>query len=418
MAVHGEFERAIFYGVDESRLWVRMMEMAAIGRVGETGVNRPAFSDEDARARRLLYQWGMKQGLVAHQDAVGNLFLRYEGTRPQLPAVLAGSHLDSQPMGGRFDGTYGVLAALEAITVFRELGIQLERSLEVVAWSNEEGSRFAPGAMGSQVFSGTLGIAEVLSVRDASGTTVQEAARRTIEMLPEASLRAAHQPPAAYLEAHIEQGPILERQDAPVGVVTGIQGCAWLEIEVVGEAAHAGTVPEEFRRDALVAAIQLIESLRRECLSLSSDCRFTVGRMNVRPNSSNTIPGSVVFTIDLRHPDTETFANLLRRLRAASIPRPFALTIRELFRHQPESFRPEIVNTIEDVAASVRRPAVRLVSGAFHDALFVARCCPVGMIFVRCRNGVSHNPGEYAQSADLADGARVLAVALYRLARL
>src|ERR1700722_4111863 len=210
--------------VDGPRLWARLMVLAEIGRRGETGVDRPAFSAEDRAARRLLYAWACEYGLEASQDAIGNLFLRYPGEQRELAPVLTGSHLDSQPTGGRFDGAYGVLASLEAVAAISRAGIRPARSIDVVAWSNEEGGRFAPGAMGSQIFAGARSVAEGLQVRDASGSTLSEALADTLAALPEAGPRQSSAPPAAYLEAHIEQGPRLHREGIPVGVVSGIQG--------------------------------------------------------------------------------------------------------------------------------------------------------------------------------------------------
>jgi N-carbamoyl-L-amino-acid hydrolase len=387
--------------VDGERLWTRLMAMAEIGRRGETGVDRAAFSTEDRAARRLLYGWAREYGLLVSQDPIGNLFLRYPGERPELAPVLTGSHLDSQPSGGRFDGVYGVLAGLEAVGSLSRAGIRPARSIEVVAWSNEEGGRFAPGAMGSQVFAGARSLADVLEVRDAAGTALHAALADTLAALPEAP-RYDGTAPAAYLEAHIEQGPRLDREGIPIGVVVGIQGCLWLEYEVRGVAGHAGTTPHEYRCDALEGAMHLIARLRGRCLQRSRSCRFTVGR--------------VIFTVDFRDSDRAAFDELGGELRAATAPEMSGLEIRELFHHAPEMFPEEMVGVVAAAARSQQYPALELVSGAFHDALFIANLCPVGMIFVRCRDGISHNPLEFAAPADVTAGAQVLAAALMRLA--
>jgi N-carbamoyl-L-amino-acid hydrolase len=408
--------------VDGQRLWARLMAMAEIGRRGETGVDRPAFSLEDRAARRLLYGWACEYGLEVSQDSIGNLFLRYPGQRSDLAPVLTGSHLDSQPSGGRFDGVYGVLAGLEAVACLSHAGIRPPRSIEVVAWSNEEGGRFAPGAMGSQVFAGARSLSEVLQARDASGTALRDALADTLAALPEAVPRHRNLPPAAYLEAHIEQGPRLDREGIPVGVVIGIQGCVWLEYEVKGIAGHAGTTPHEYRRDAFEGAMRLIGRLRDRCLNRSASCRFTVGRVVVEPNTPNTIPGRVTFTVDFRDADALAFDELRQELREATAPEPFGtapgpfgLEIRELFHHPPEMFPRELVAVVAAAARLQNYPAFELVSGAFHDALFIAKLCPAGMIFVRCRDGVSHNPLEFAEPADCTAGAQVLMSALLRL---
>jgi beta-ureidopropionase / N-carbamoyl-L-amino-acid hydrolase len=402
--------------IDGERLWQRLMALAQIGRRGETGVDRAAFSAQDRAARRLVFGWAREHGLEASQDPIGNLFLRYPGRSGELAPVLTGSHLDSQPSGGRFDGAYGVLASLEAVAALVHAGIRPARSIEVVAWSNEEGARFAPGAMGSQIFGGARSLAEVLTVRDAAGVVLSDALTQTLAALPEAAPRAAGPAPSAYLEAHIEQGPRLERAGIPVGVVVGIQGCLWLEYEVRGAAAHAGTTPHEYRRDALQGALGLISRLREMCVKHSPSCRFTVGRMAVEPNTPNTIPGRVTFTVDFRDADPVAFAELSRELRAAGAPQPCELGVRELFSHAPEMFSKHLVEAVAAATRAHDYPEFELVSGAFHDALFVAKVCPVGMVFVRCRDGVSHNPAEYAAACDVTAGARVLMSALLQLA--
>jgi len=402
--------------IDGARLWQRLMAMAQIGQRGETGVDRPAFSAQDRAARRLLYGWARECALEASQDSIGNLFLRYPGRSSELAPVLTGSHLDSQPSGGRFDGAYGVIASLEAVAALARAGIRPARSIEVVAWSNEEGGRFAPGAMGSQIFAGVRSLADVLAVRDAAGVLLETALTDTIAALPEAATREGGPAPSAYLEAHIEQGPRLDREGIPVGVVAGIQGCLWLEYEVRGAAAHAGTTPHEYRRDALQGAIDLIGRLRDRCLRRSASCRFTVGRMSLEPNTPNTIPGRATFTVDFRDSDAVAFDELCRELREAAAPQPCELETRELFHHAPEIFSERMVEVVAEAARQQKFPACEIVSGAFHDALFVAQVCPVGMVFVRCRDGVSHNPLEYAAPGDVTAGAQVLMAALLRLA--
>jgi beta-ureidopropionase / N-carbamoyl-L-amino-acid hydrolase len=401
--------------VDGQRLWARLMAMAEIGRRGETGVDRPAFSPVDRAARRQLYGWACEHGLEVSQDSIGNLFLRYPGLESELAPIMTGSHLDSQPLGGRFDGVFGVLAGLEAVAAMQRAGRATRRPIDVVAWSNEEGGRFAPGAMGSQIYSGALSLSDVLGVRDDAGATLREELADTLAALPEAPLRESGLPPAAYLEAHIEQGPRLDRAGIPVGVVLGIQGCLWLEYEVQGVAGHAGTTPHEFRRDAFEGAVRLIGRLRHRCRKRSTNCRFTVGRMSVEPNTPNTIPGRVTFTVDFREGDRHTFDELCQELYTVRAPKGFGLRIRELFHHPPELFPPDLTRVIADAARSLNYPEYELVSGAFHDALFIARTCPVGMIFIRCRDGVSHNPLEFADPADVTAGTQVLTSSLLRL---
>jgi N-carbamoyl-L-amino-acid hydrolase len=402
--------------VDGQRLWARLMALAEIGRRGQSGVDRAAFSPEDRQARRLLSRWGTSIGLKVSQDAIGNLFLRYPGEHPELPAVLTGSHLDSQPTGGRFDGAYGVLASLEAVCALSQAGIRPHRSIEVVAWSNEEGGRFAPGAMGSQVFAGLRRLEDCLEAQDQAGTSLRQALTDTLAELPEAGVRTAHAAPHAYLEAHIEQGPRLQRAALPVGVVTGIQGCLWLEYTVHGAPAHAGTTPLEFRRDAFAGAVALIETLRTRCLERSPECRFTVGRFAVEPNTPNTVPGVARFTVDFRDEDARAFEQLRRALAEARPPENLSLEVRELFCHPPTLFPQPLVELVAAATRAQHLEVFPLMSGAFHDALFLTGLCPTGMVFVRCRDGISHNPLEYAEPADVTAGAQVLTAALLRLA--
>lgn len=384
------------------------MTLAQFGGFGDGGVNRAAFSREDVEARRTLIGWARTLGLDASHDAAGNLFLRLAGRHNDAPPLLVGSHLDSQPAGGRFDGVYGVVAGLEAVEAMLAAGMRPARPVEVVAWSNEEGGRFAPGAMGSQVFAGVRQLADFLDVTDSSGARLEQALHETLAALPDAPVRAERSRPAAYLEAHIEQGPLLEQCDNAIAVVDGIQGCQWLEIVVTGESAHAGTTPLSQRRDALLAAIALILTLRERCLSYAPDCRFTVGRLIVDPNTPNTVAGRVTFTVDFRHPDPAVFRRTADEMRSVAAALGCEVHARELFRSDPVAFPAQMVQSIEEAIRRVTGEVMHMTSGAFHDALFLARCCPVGMIFVRCRAGVSHNPNEFATPEDLTAGTRAL----------
>lgn len=402
--------------VDGHRLWRRLMSMAEVGQRGETGVDRAAFSPADRKARRLLCEWAWEHGLDVWQDDIANLFLRYRGRIPSLAPVLTGSHLDSQPTGGRFDGAFGVIAGLEVIASLQEAGLRPIRSIDVVAWSNEEGSRFSPGAMGSQVFCGTPIGSDLLDATDADQVSLRQALAETLAELPEAPILQSRSAPAAYLEAHIEQGPLLECAEVAVGIVTGIQGCLWLEYEIEGACAHAGTTPHAHRRDALEAAQILIAELRQLALRRSPECRFTVGRMLVEPNTPNTVPGRVRFTVDFRDPDPLVFEEVRIALRRTTISKQVTCSVRELFHHPPLRFPAIMIKVVADAARAAHCPAIELVSGAFHDALFVSRRCPVGMVFARCRRGISHNPEEFSEPADLAAAAQVLLAAVHALA--
>jgi N-carbamoyl-L-amino-acid hydrolase len=404
--------------VDEQRLWERHMEMAHIGAIPGNGVNRAAFSEEDIRARALLVQWAHARNFAVSMDAIGNLFLRRDGLEPDAPPVMSGSHMDSQPRGGRFDGIFGVLAALEALEAIDAAGVKTRRPIEVVAWSNEEGGRFAPCTMGSAVYTGARALDEVLGVTDNDGIVLRDALARTLAALPDAARRELNAPAAAYVEAHIEQGPLLEPEGKTIGVVTGIQGLRWFNVEVFGRTDHAGTTPLGLRRDALrsaVAAINALQALTRDPQELT---RFTVGRVLVTPNSPNTVASHVLFSVDMRNPDPAT----VQRLGEAVAPlvteaaAPCGVTVTPTLHDDPCTFDAGVVSTIERSASALGLTHMRLASGASHDAMYMARVCPTGMIFVPCQGGVSHNEAENATPGDLAAGARVLAATLLELA--
>ena len=404
--------------VSESRLWRMHEEMAAFGAIPGPGVNRQAFSAEDIAARRAMLAWLKPYGFEIFVDDIANLFIRRAGRNPDLPPVTTGSHMDSQPRGGRFDGIYGVLAGIEVLFALEDAGLATEHPLEVVAWSNEEGSRFAPGAMGSMVYSGARRLDEVLDSQDGDGVVLRDALAATLAATPQARPRALGSPAAAYIEAHIEQGPLLEQQATTIGVVTGIQGTRWFSVELRGESAHAGTTPLAVRRDAFQAAVAVVNELNALVAAEPEDLRFTIGRFDVGPNTPNSVADRVSFSIDMRHPD----AALVRRVGDAIMRLcdgerlGCRLSIVENFNRPPCAFAPDIVDAVEAAARLLGESHLRLASGAFHDALFMNDICPTGMIFVPCERGISHNPAENAAPADLAAGARVLLATLAGLA--
>jgi len=404
--------------VDEARLWQRHAEMAHIGAIPGNGVNRAAFSAEDIRARRLLVTWAQARNFDVSSDAIGNLFVRRRGLDANAPPVMSGSHMDTQPRGGRFDGIYGVLAALEALEAIDAAGVKTRRAIELVAWSNEEGGRFAPCTMGSAVFTGAKTLADVLAIQDNDGIMLKDALAQTLAAIPEARTRAFNTPAAAYIEAHIEQGPLLELKCKTIGVVTGIQGLRWFNIEVFGETAHAGTTPLRARKDAVRSAAVIIHALAELTRDPDDVIRFTVGRMLVTPNSTNSVASHVLFSVDLRHPDLATVQNLGESVEALArhAAAPCSVKVTSTLHDDPCTFDPRVVETIEKTATDLGFPNMRLSSGASHDAMYMARVCPTGMIFVPCEKGVSHNEAENAKPGDLAAGARVLTAALLELA--
>ncbi len=404
--------------VDEQRLWQRHAEMAKLGAIPGNGVNRAALSKEDIAARKLLLSWAAKRKFTISADPIGNLFVRRAGTDATAAPIMTGSHMDSQPRGGRFDGIYGVLAGFEALEAMDEAGVTTRRPVEVVAWTNEEGGRFAPCTMGSMVFTGARALADVLEVTDNDGVKLKDALAQTLAATPEAARREFKSPAAGYIEAHIEQGPLLENARKTIGVVTGIQGLRWFNIEVFGKTDHAGTTPLALRKDAVRDALAIINALIELTQDPADITRFTVGRMLVTPNSPNSVASHVLFSVDLRHPDPHAIARLGDAV--APLARKAAkfcdVKVTPTLHDDPCVFNAEVTAAIEDAAAKLDLPHLRLPSGASHDAMYMARICPTGMIFVPCEKGISHNEAENATPADLAAGARVLAAALVELA--
>ncbi len=404
--------------VSHERINRRLVEMAKIGANPRGGVNRQALSQEDAAAQSLLVTWGRACGLAPSIDPIGNLFLRLEGQCPELPPVVTGSHMDSQPSGGRYDGIYGVMAALEAVQAIVDAGIRPKRSIEVVSWVNEEGSRFAPSLMGSGVHAGSRSLESALALCDADGISVSEAIAALSPVLGEIPRRQLGVPAFRYLEAHIEQGPVLERNKETIGVVTGIQGKHTYHVTVSGEAAHAGTAPQRARKDALMAALKIVLALG-ECFEDPSDVtRFTVGRFNVSPNAPSVVPREVVFSIDLRHPDAQVLETL-----SAQVPKvcdqyagPCTVKAQRLYSAAPIAFDEQVQRDIEDVVIDMGLPYRYMLSAAGHDAGLMQGMCPSGMVFIPSRDGITHNEAEYSLPEDITAGARVVADVLVNLA--
>ena len=405
--------------VSAPRQWNRLMAMARLGAIPGDGVNRACLTPLDREARRLLCTWAAEAGASVSVDEAANLWLRREGTDPDATPVLTGSHMDTQPQGGRFDGIYGVIAGLEAVQAMQESGLQTRRPIEIVAWTNEEGGRFTPGCMGSMAWSGHTPLASFAEVRDPAGVRFADALAEHLAAEADLPRRPLGAEPYAYLEPHIEQGPLLEREGIAIGVVTAIQGSRWFAVTLTGETAHAGTTPLRLRRDAVQGFVRAADALNRLTDDPEDVLRFTIGRVAVRPNTSNSVADRVEFTIDLRHPDAAVLATRGDAIEDAvrtAVGGALGVEVRETFRAMPTEFPSLVVNAVEDAARAEGLSAMQMPSGAFHDAQFVAPICPAGMLFVPCRNGVSHNPAEYASPEALAAGTRVLARALARLA--
>ncbi|MGB6104139.1 MAG: M20 family metallo-hydrolase [Pusillimonas sp.] len=404
--------------VDHQRVNWRLDEMAKIGAIPNDGVNRQALSKEDAAAQNLLIEWGAEMGLTPSIDDIGNLFLRLEGQDSSLDPVMTGSHMDSQPTGGRYDGIYGVIASLEALQAIVSAGIRPARSIELVSWVNEEGSRFAPSLMGSGVHVGARSLEEALALHDVNGVTVAEAIEALQPELSHIPRRPIGVKAASYLEAHIEQGPILECNGETIGVVTGIQGKHTYRITVTGEAAHAGTAPHSERKDALIAAARIVLALGQEFEDAEDITRFTVGRFIVAPNAPSVVPREVVFSIDLRHPDGKRLIQMSSAVQSVCDKHagPCKVEVVRLYEAAPIVFDERIQQAIEKVAIHLSMPYRYMLSAAGHDAGLMQQMCPTGMVFIPSKDGITHNEAEYSYPADITAGARVMADALVILA--
>ncbi|MGI9505604.1 MAG: M20 family metallo-hydrolase [Geminicoccaceae bacterium] len=401
--------------VREYRLWRRHVAMARIGSIPGNGINRQCLAQEDIRARAVLMSWAKARGYRVLVDDIANLFIRRNGHDSSAPPVMTGSHMDSQPAGGRFDGIYGVLAGLEALD---DQGIQTNLPIEVVAWTNEEGGRFSPGAMGSAVFTGARMLEDCLRVTDLAGISFADALRDTLAATPDLERRRFNIALSAYVDAHIEQGPELEAKGLPIGVVNGIRGSRWFLVKVLGEGAHAGTSSLGSRKDALRSAVRIMSALEELVHDVDDRVRFIVGCFDVAPNSPNTVPEEVLFSIDFRHPDQAVLERKAMRIKEVCVryAGPCKAEVAETFNWAPSAFSPKVVATLEQAAKDLGIGYQMMPSGAFHDANFLSEACPTAMLLVPCERGISHNPAENAKPKDLAAGARVLTAALAELA--
>ncbi|MGH7041245.1 MAG: Zn-dependent hydrolase [Acetobacteraceae bacterium] len=395
--------------IDGKRLWDSLMSMAEIGATAKGGVRRLTLSEVDRRGRDRFRALCEAAGLAVRVDAIGNMFARREGRDPARPPVLCGSHLDSQPSGGKFDGALGVLAGLEVMRSLNDLGIVTEAPVELVNWTDEEGSRFGRSLMGSGVWAGVFELDHAYALADPKGVTV-DAALEGIGYRGAAP--AAAFPADAYFELHIEQGPILEREGKTIGIVTGAQAQVWYDAVVTGQDSHAGTTPPSARRDALVCAARIVDLVDRMMRARGEDGRGTVGQMFVLPNSRNVIPGEVRFSAEFRHPMEAEVERLDAQFprEAGFIARDCGvkLELTRLFRIPAQPFDPECVDLVRKAAARLGYPAREIVSGAGHDAVYVARHVPTAMIFTPCKDGLSHNEAEEIQPGEAEAGGQVL----------
>ncbi|NYT82643.1 Zn-dependent hydrolase [Alcaligenaceae bacterium] len=399
--------------INGDRLWQSLMDLAKIGATAKGGNCRLALSPLDGQGRDLVVGWMKDAGLDITVDQIGNIFGRRPGRQPSLAPVATGSHIDTQPTGGKFDGCFGVMAGLEVMRTLNEKGLETEAPLELVIWTNEEGTRFVPVMMGSGAFCKVFPLETALSAVDVDGKAVRD------ELVNIGYAGKAPVPShqiGKYFEAHIEQGPILEAEDKVIGVVTGSLGMRWYDVTVTGMEAHAGPTPMPLRRDALYAATHLMQEVVRIALDHAPQGRGTVGVANVFPASRNVIPGRVSFTVDLRHENAERLADMDARLRRACkalsdgelCGYAVDVDLQDVQHFPPTPFAPELIDAVRNQAEARGYAHMPIVTGAGHDAVYMATVSPTAMIFVPCKDGISHNEVEDARPEHLEAGANVL----------
>ncbi len=407
--------------IDRDRLLDRLASLAEIGAItgpnGEPGNARLALTDEDKAGRDLVVAWMEDLGLQVTIDAIGNVVATRPGRDPVAAPVMTGSHIDTVRTGGRFDGNLGVLAGLEVIETLAAHGTVTARPLAVAFFTDEEGARFAPDMLGSLVYAGGLAVEEALDVVGIDGARLGDELARIGYAGPMPCPGAA---PYAFVELHIEQGPVLEAEGITIGAVTGVQGISWQELTILGQSNHAGTTPMDLRRDPAYVAAELTVFARRVALELGGHQVATVGRLDLAPDLVNVVPAAATMTVDLRNTDESALQEAERWLaeRAATLAAAEGVRVerRVLARFEPVTFDPAVVDLVEATATRLGLSARRMPSGAGHDAQMLARMCPTGMVFVPSKGGISHNPAEDTDPADLEAGANVLLQVLVELA--
>ena len=399
--------------INSKRLWSRLMSMAEIGVTEKGGCNRQALTDEDKAGRELLMQWCREAGCEVRCDAVGNIFARRTGTDTNAKAVITGSHLDTQPTGGKYDGIYGVLAGLEVIETLNDHAINTVNQIEVVVWTNEEGCRFDMAMMGSAYWSGHVRLEDVYALEDTNGRSVGQELKRighkgSATFCP-ADVKAA-------FETHIEQGPVLEMEKKTIGVVTGVQHMSRHRVSVEGQEAHAGPTPMYMRRDPVMVLASVLSRIYELGKTLGPESRVTFGVINTRPGSSNTVPGELMFTIDLRHPQKKTYDELVsgaENIVKEELQNYGLNGHMECFWKAPGvEFDESCIDAVRNAVGIYNYPSMSLVSGAGHDACNVAAVVPTSMIFIPCKGGLSHNEAEFASKEDVEAGCNVLLQAI------
>lgn len=395
--------------IDPGRLWDDIMETAAFGATAKGGICRLTLSDEDRKVRDWFKSRAETLGCTVTVDDMGNMFARMEGSRSDIPPIAMGSHLDTQPTGGKFDGVLGVLAALEVLRTLRAEGYETYAPIEVINFTNEEGSRFAPALIASGVFGGVFDLAYAVAQKDRGGVTFGDALERIGYRGPQ---RCGDHPLSAYFELHIEQGPILERENCDIGVVIGAQGVRWFDATMIGQDAHTGATPMTMRKNALVGTARMIEAVDQIAKRHPPYAVATVGSIESKPNSRNVVPGETFYTIDVRHPEITVLETMEAEIRTA-----FAGALRDLdltgtltriWEQPPVAFDRDCLDAIRRAVERTPFTKREIVSGAGHDAVYVSRVAPSAMIFAPCKDGISHNEAEYSSLEQCGKAAQVL----------
>ncbi|NVK55093.1 MAG: Zn-dependent hydrolase [Alteromonadaceae bacterium] len=403
--------------INKARLWSTLMEMATIGGTDKGGCNRQALTDLDRTGRDLFIGWCKEIGCTLRVDQMGNLFLHQAGSNDDLPPVLMGSHLDTQPTGGKFDGVYGVLAGLEVLRTLHDAGITTQHPIEVAVWTNEEGARFSPAMIGSGVWSGEFDLEYGLSRADKQGVTIGEALQHTGFA---GSAPCQPFPVKAAFELHIEQGPILEAKQKPIGVVKGVQGMRWYDLIIDGQPVHAGPTPMEQRRDPFMAQCAIVSELYQLAASYSPLARATFGDIKAEPGSRNTVPARLTMAVDLRHPDQQVLADMDARFREITKKHceHFDLTysISDEWHSPAVEFNSDCVDAVRAATERYGYAYEEMFSGAGHDSVYTSRVVPTSMIFIPCEKGISHNEAENATPEDIEAGCNVLLGAVLAMA--
>lgn len=405
--------------INGERLWQRIMEIAEIGGLDNGGCNRQALTDEDKLGRTLFCKWAKEAGCTIRVDQMGNIFARLSGRQTgaaELPSILSGSHLDTQPTGGKFDGVYGVLAALEVCQTIHENELPLAHPLDVVVWTNEEGSRFPPAMIGSGVFGGAFSLDYALAQQDKQGLTLGDELQR---IGYNGGTACAPFPIKAAFEIHIEQGPILENNDIPVGVVVGVQGMRWFDLVLEGDPVHAGPTPMSDRRDPARALSLILPEIYRIADAFAPDSRATVGDILVEPGSRNTVPRCIKATIDLRHPNDaqldEIESQIQKVITDAADKTGVKVKLQQIWKSDAVSFDNNCIAAVLNAVSSLKFDSLSMVSGAGHDSVYVSRVAPTAMIFIPCKDGISHNEREDARKDHIEMGANVLLHAILNI---